>query len=213
MATTSSPGCRAAALPKGRAWKLAQQMLTTARSRTLSVTQDRAAIGSGIVYYDADLYFTFDDVMVGDDVPGLALRLEDDPRAGPRTGLNPHNGGPDLLHNRTQRRRRVFGWRGSSVGVGVGRGVGVGVAVGRGVGVGMAASVAAIRASTVASMSGVGVGVAVGSAAATAACTVASISRVAVGTGVGLSAVQATATRTATTGTNMRQMVTRHYCR
>ena len=113
MATTSSPGCRAAALPKGRAWKLAQQMLTTARSRTLSVTQDRAAIGSGIVYYDADLYFTFDDVMVGDDVPGLALRLEDDPRAGPRTGLNPHNGGPDLLHNRTQRRRRVFGWRGS----------------------------------------------------------------------------------------------------
>ena len=36
MATTSSPGSRLEALPKVRLWKLPQQMLTTARSRTLS---------------------------------------------------------------------------------------------------------------------------------------------------------------------------------
>ena len=117
------------------------------------------------------------------------------------------------------------------IGVGVGTGVAVGcrirlcryatkVASGVGVGVGMAATVAAIRASTVAStsgvgggvgvtvgaaacvasipattvalMSGIGVGVSVGKAADTAACTVAPKFGMAVGAEAGLSPAQAT---------------------
>ena len=70
--------------------------------------------------------------------------------------------------------------------------------------------VAAMRASTVALMSGVGVGVAVGSAAATAACTVASMSCVAIGAGGGLPAAQPTASRAATTGANTRQTFIRN---
>ena len=80
-----------------------------------------------------------------------------------------------------------------AVGEGVGVVVGTGVAVGAGVGVGMAAMVAAIRASTVASRSGVGgcVGMAVGSAARVAsrlACTVALRSGVGIAMAVGVEA-------------------------
>ncbi len=61
-------------------------------------------------------------------------------------------------------------------------------------GVGRAITVAAIRASTVASMSGVGMGVSVGNAAATAASTVASMSGVGMGVSVGNAAATAAST-------------------
>ena len=65
----------------------------------------------------------------------------------------------------------------------MGVGVSVAVCVGVGVGVGMASIVARTPACTVASTSGVGDGVSVGSALATAACTVASMSGVGAGGG------------------------------
>lgn len=64
---------------------------------------------------------------------------------------------------------------GVGVGVEVGNGVGVGLVVGAGVEVGIVSMVAPTLAATVASMSGVGVAVGVGSAASTAAATVASM--------------------------------------
>jgi hypothetical protein len=73
--------------------------------------------------------------------------------------------------------------------------------------------VAAIRAVTVASISGVGVGVVVGSAADTAACTVASKSGVAVGIGGGVPASQAIASDSTTTAANTPQMFTGHRSR
>ena len=73
--------------------------------------------------------------------------------------------------------------------------------------------VAAIRAVTVASISGVGVGVVVGSAADTAACTVASKSGVAVGIGGGVPASQAIASDSTTTAANTPQMFTGHHSR
>lgn len=72
------------------------------------------------------------------------------------------------------------GRKGVAVGAGIGVGVGVGkgVNVGVGVGVGLASMMASIRASTVASISGVGAGSTVGSAACTRTPRVASISTV-----------------------------------
>ncbi len=71
------------------------------------------------------------------------------------------------------------------------------MSVGVRVRVGTAVIVAATRASIVASMSGVGVGVCVGSAATTIACTVASRSGVGVGAGVWLPNPQAMANKSA----------------
>ena len=78
---------------------------------------------------------------------------------------------------------------GSEVGVGVG--VNVGSEVGLGVAVGNAATAACRRASTVASMSGLGLVSGVGMAALTAAATAASISMVGPGIAVGAEPVQA----------------------
>ncbi len=98
---------------------------------------------------------------------------------------------------------RVTVWVG--VGVRVGKGVvvgtGVRVMVGVGVKVGAAVMVAATPASIVASISGMGVGVSVGSTAITIACTVASKFGVGSGDGVWLPNSQAIANKIAGSNT------------